>query len=274
MIELKKEYPVQVLCTLLKVPRSSVYYASSPKDGVDLQPLKNLILTLRVTFPRAGVRSMYHYMVSYYTRYSRAQVRQAYSELGLLRKPYPRKPRTTDSRNTECRFPNLVKDLVVTHAHQVWVGDVTYVRVKGKFAYLALLMDSYSRMIVGWSLSFSNDTALVKAALTLAFACGQPKIHHTDQGSTYGSKVYVQMLLDRGIQVSMAAIGKPEENGQAERLNRTIKEEEVQFCEYDTLDQARQSIGDYIALYNTMRLHQSLGYRTPVEVFDAGTDTP
>lgn len=274
MKELASEFPTKTLCAVLEVPRSSVYYVGSPERSVDLQPLKALILTLRATFPRAGVRSMYHCIVSYSTRYSRAQVHQVYVELGLLRRPHPRKPRLTDSRNTERRFPNLLKDLVVERAGQVWVGDVTYVRVGRRFAYLALLMDSFSRMIVGWAVSFCNDTALVQEALSMAFKLGNPEVHHTDQGSTYGSKAYTKILLERGIRVSMAAVGRPDENGQAERLNRTVKEEEAQLCQYDSLQQADESIKDYICIYNTIRLHQALGYRTPAEVFQLGITTP
>lgn len=273
-MELAGEFSLAKLCSVLKVPRSSLYYASRVKPDEDLQPLKDLILALRVTFTKAGVRTMYHYVVSYYTRYTRKQVRQAYLELGLLRKPAARKPRMTDSRNTECRFPNLVKGLKVERVHQVWVGDVTFIRIRRRFAYLALLMDSYSRMIVGWNLSFSNDTSLARDTLEMAFTSGQPEIHHTDQGGPYGSKVYSKILSDREIVQSMADAGKPEQNGQAERLNRTVKEEEVQLSEYISLEQAYESIRQYILIYNTMRIHQSLGYRAPVEVFQPQAGTP
>lgn len=274
MRALAGEFTLKRLCAVLEVARSSLYYGSAPKPGEDLEPLKNIIRVYRVTFPRAGVRPMYHYVISYYTRYSRRQVRQAYLELGLLRKPRPRKARTTDSRNTECRFPNLLKGLKVERVHQVWVADVTQFLIKRRFAYLALLMDSYSRMIVGWSLSFSNDTSLVTDALMMGFQSGLPEIHHSDQGSTYGSKAYAQILFDRRITPSMAAIGKPEENGQAERLNRTVKEEEVQLSEYITLEQAYDSLAQFILIYNTMRIHQSLGYRAPAEVFEPQPGPP
>jgi putative transposase len=271
---LADEHPISRLCELMSVPRSSVYYSRSLTDEVDLSPLKELILTVRVTFQNAGVRLMYHYLASYYTRYTRAQVRQAYVELGLLRKPPPARPRTTDSTNTEHRFPNLVKKLPIERVNQVWVGDVTYVRVGSRFAYLATLMDACSRMIVGWGLSFSNDTNLVKGVLLRALRMGHPEIHHSDQGGPYGSKAYVRILTEHSVIISMAAVGKPEENGRAERLNRTLKEEEVRLSEYQTFDQAVQSIDHFILIYNTMRLHQALGYRTPIEIFDFESGTP
>lgn len=273
MRELSGEYPAAKLCALLGVPRSSLYYSAGLGPSEDLGPLKEAILALRVTFPGCGVRKMYHYVVRDFTRHSRSQVRRVYLELGILGKPFPRIPRTTNSKHTESRFPNLVKGLKVERPNQVWVGDVTYIRIGRRFAYLALLSDAFSRTILGWALSFHNDTILAKAALAMALESGKPEIHHTDQGSPYGSSAYLAML-GPTVKSSMAAPARPEDNGQAERLNRTVKEEEVRIAEYQTLEQARQGIREFVQKYNTQRLHQALGYRTPSQLFKLGTGTP
>lgn len=259
--------PLSRICRLFGVARSSVYHRPVEKEPVDLEPLKELVRTLLVSFPRTGVRKMWHYLVRYYTRYSRKQLRQAYLELGLLRKTHPRKPRTTDSRFTENRFPDRVKGLSPERVHQVWVGDVTCFRIGSRFVHLALLMDAYSRMILGWALDSSNDGRLARRALEMALEYGNPEIHHTDQGAPYGSTRYLEILRKAGALSSMSEAGKPEDNGKAERLNRTIKEEEIQISEYRNLAEAELAIQEYVQRYNNLRIHQALRYKTPKEVY-------
>jgi transposase InsO family protein len=239
---------------------------------LDLGPLKDLIRLIRTTFRGCGVRSAYRYLARDYTRYSRSQVRQAYVEMGILRKVPARRVRTTDSRSTERRFPDLVKGLKLEGPNHVWVGDVTEFPVGGRSVYLVLLMDAFSRKILGWALSTRNDTALALRALETALATGRPLIHHTDQGTPYGSKRYVERLEAMGIRSSMAQRGKPEDNGKAERLNRTLKEEEIRLGEYRGLAEASQAIEEYVLKYNERRIHQALGYRTPSRVHRG--DTP
>jgi transposase InsO family protein len=217
---------------------------------------------------------MHRYLVRRYTSYTRSQVQRAYHELGILGKARVRKVRTTNSASTERRFVNRIKDLAIVRPNQVWVGDVTYIRVGTAGAFLALLMDAFSRMILGWSLSLSNDTSLAKEALEMALKTGSPEIHHTDQGSPYGSAAYTKRLHSLGIRSSMSQPGKPEDNGRAERLNRTIKEEEVYRNEYRTVAEAKHAIELFISKYNHHRLHQALNYRTPSEVHRPKGDTP
>jgi len=267
VIALRQEFPVQKLCSLLAVPRSMVYYKPSAGAHFEMQPLKDMIRALRVTFPGCGARKMYYTLLRQSAFYTREQVRMAYAELGILGKARARKPRTTDSTNTKHRFKNLVKDLKLDRPNQVWVGDVTYIHVNSRFAYLALLMDAYSRFIVGWALSLSNDTSLVQEALTIALQSGCPEIHHSDQGTPYGSTAYTKILAAHGIRSSMSLKGKPEDNGKAERLNRTVKEEETYRSDYLSLSEAHEGITHYVLKYNTMRLHQAIQYKTPAELY-------
>jgi putative transposase len=261
------EYPANLLCRILEVPRSSFYYRSKKSSpAMDLLPLKNLIRVIRTTFRGCGVRSAYRYLVRDYTRYSLREVRQAYVEMGILGKVHPRRPRTTDSRKTERRFPDLVKGLTLTGPNHVWVGDVTEFRIGSRSVYLVLLMDAFSRMILGWALSSRNDTELAMQALEMALATGKPHIHHTDQGTPYGSKLYVAKLEDYGITSSMAEQGRPKDNAKAERLNRTLKYEDIRLSEYRNLAEASQGIQAFVLKYNTRRMHQSLKNQTPNQI--------
>ena len=186
--------------------------------------------------------------------------------MSLLRPVKRVKIRTTNSEHGFPRFPNLMADLVVAYPDQVWVADITYIRLKNSFIYLAVLMDVFTRSIRGWYLNRSLDQNLTLNALQPALVHHSPEIHHSDQGIHYAFKNYIQVLRERQVQISMASVGKPEENGYAERLMRTIKEEEVELSEYNDLDDARQQIGQFLEdVYMTKRIHSALGYVTPAE---------
>lgn len=194
------------------------------------------------------------------------RTRRVMREMGLLATPKPRKVRTTDSTHSLPRFPNLVKGLAVIRPDQVWVSDITYVALGGGFVYLAVIMDVFTRSIRGWHLSRGLDADLTLVALRQALRTSAPVIHHSDQGVQYAAKEYVSLLQSRGVAVSMAAVGCPEENGFAERLMRTIKEEHVSLSEYRDLADARAQIGQFLTdVYQKRRIHSSLGYLTPAE---------
>jgi len=185
---------------------------------------------------------------------------------GLLRPVRHKKCRTTNSDHPYPRYANLVKDREITHPEQVWVCDITFIRLGLSFVYLAIVMDVFTRVIRGWQLSKLLDQELSLAALRMALVNHVPQIHHSDQGVQYAAHNYIDLLREHKIQISMAAVGKAEENGYAERFMRTIKEEEVDLSDYqdfvDALSQIRRFIED---VYNHKRIHSSLGYLTPVE---------
>ncbi len=176
-----------------------------------------------------------------------------------------RKARTTNSDHTFPRYPNLVRDVQVRRPDAIRVADITYVRLGQEFVYLAVIMDVFTRAVRGWHLSRSLDRHLTLTALRRAFAVGhRPLIHHSDQGLQYACQDYTGLLKQNTIRVSMAAVGKPEESGYAERLMQTIKEEEVDLSEYRDFPDAYQHIGHFLdALYTRKRIHSALGYLTP-----------
>jgi transposase InsO family protein len=186
--------------------------------------------------------------------------------MNLLRPVKRVKIRTTNSEHSFPRFKNLMDGLTISHPDQVWVADITYIRLQRNFIYLAVVMDVFTRAIRGWYLSRSLDQNLTLLALQSALAQHCPAIHHSDQGIHYAFKNYVQLLQEHKVQISMAGVGKPEENGYAERLMRTIKEEEVDLSEYIDLDDAREQIGQFLnEVYMTKRIHSALDYLTPTE---------
>jgi transposase InsO family protein len=173
---------------------------------------------------------------------------------------------TTHSTDGLRPWSNHLKTLEVCRCDQVWVGDITYVRLKGHFIYLALLMDVFTRMIRGWKLSQQLTQSLTLTPLKEALGQSVPEIHHSDQGVQYLSKAYLSTLRHHGIKISVAPRGCPWENGYAERLIRTLKEEEVHLNDYQDIHEARDRIRHFITqVYHQKRPHSALGYLTPLE---------
>ena len=184
---------------------------------------------------------------------------------------------TTDSNHKLTVYPNLARELVLSNINQLWVADITYIRLKREFIYLAVLLDAFSRRCIGWALSRQINTHLALTALRMALQTRtiQPGlVHHSDQGVQYASYEYVAMLHRHDIQISMSGIGNPYDNAHAERFMRTLKQEEVYLNDYETFPEVRTSIRHFIeAVYNTKRLHSAIGYLPPVE-FEASLSSP
>ena len=177
--------------------------------------------------------------------------------------------RTTDSRHNLKVYPNLIRNLALSNINQLWVADITYIRLLRDFIYLAVLLDAFSRRCIGWAISRHIDTQLTLAALQMALNTRtiQPGlIHHSDQGVQYAATDYVAILQEHKIEISMSRTGNPYDNAKAERFMRTLKYEEIYMNDYETLAEVRASIEHFIeAVYNRKRLHSAIGYRPPVE---------
>lgn len=264
MTRLAGEYPVRWLCRLFGCPRAGLYRI--PTVAADEAKLRTAVERVAGAWPTYGYRRVTAMLRRDGWAVNAKRVRRVMRELGLAAAPPPRRVRTTDSNHAFPRHPNLVADLTVTRPNHVWVADITYVRVRTEFVYLAVVLDVFTRVIRGWELSRSLDQGLTLAALNRALRRGTPAIHHSDQGVQYAATAYVERLAAVGAAISMAAVGAPEENGYAERLMRTIKEEEVALTEYRDYPDARRQLGRFLdAVYNRRRIHSALGYLTPAE---------
>ncbi len=258
-------YPVAALCQLLDLPRSSYYYQPVERDDA---VLCQTIESVAAEFPTYGSRRITQQLrrPPYQVVVNRKQVQRLMGEMGLKR-PFKRgKQRTTNSLHGYPRFPNLVMDLSIAYPNQVWVSDITYIRLRQDFVYLAVVMDIFTRAIRGWHLHRWLDQTLTLTALRRALRSHTPAIHHSDQGVQYAAHEYVDLLHRHDVQISMADVGAAWQNGYAERLMRTIKEEEVDLSDYHDFADAYAQIGQFIEqVYQHKRIHSALGYLTPTE---------
>jgi putative transposase len=175
-------------------------------------------------------------------------------------------PRTTDSRHALRTYPNLVAGVVPVHPHHVWVTDITYVRLPISFCYVAIVLDVFTKHVLGFAVALHMRESMVREALEMALQKGTPVFHHSDRGGQYCATAYIERLTSIGTHVSMAATGVSVDNPFAESFNRTLKVEEVYLHAYESIEEARTSIGTFITdVYHSKRIHQSLGYVTPDE---------
>jgi putative transposase len=177
---------------------------------------------------------------------------------------------TTDSRHNLPIYPNLARRVSLTKLNQLWVADITFIRLRSEFVYLAVVLDAYSRRVIGWDLGRTLQAELAIRALQMALNernwKAEELIHHSDRGVQYASSDYTEILEQREIQISMSRRGNPYDNARAERFMRTLKEEEVHGTDYQDLENARSRIGEFLEqVYNRQRLHSALRYLTPEE---------
>lgn len=243
--------------------------SGSPVPDGD-QELRSQIHKIALEFPRYGYRRItkeLHHR-GYQVNHKRVHRLMREDNLLCVRKRF--KPATTDSNHNLKTYPNRILNLRITGPNQVWASDITYIQLSRKFAYLAVILDLFSRRCIGWELSQQVDTQLTLAALRKALENRWSEelpglIHHSDQGVQYASKKYVECLEGHGIQVSMSRIGNPYDNAHVESFIKTLKWEEVYLKEYETFPDARANVGRFIEeVYNKKRIHSSLGYQSPV----------
>ena len=254
---------MSLICSVLDYARSSYYY---PRQGSAEPELEAAIRELAGQWPTYGYRRITAELHRAEWDVNSKRVRRIMKRLGIHGQKPGKKRRTTNSAHAFPRYANLVEDLTITFPDHVWVADITYIRLRHEFVYLAVIMDVFTRSIRGWQVSRALDQALTLMALQRALADRVPVIHHSDQGVQYAATAYTDLLREADIQISMAAVGEPTENGYAERLMRTIKEEEVDLSDYQDFTEAYQQIGQFVTdVYNRKRIHSALGYLTPAE---------
>ncbi|UCG87901.1 MAG: IS3 family transposase [Gemmatimonadota bacterium] len=220
-------------------------------------------------WPAYGYRRVTHELKRRGMRVNHKRVARVMREEALTPRRIRRFLATTDSQHAEPVFPNLLPQVCPTGLNQVWVADLTYIRLRREFAYLAVILDACSRKVVGYAVSHLLDARLPLAALDAALESRRPPpglIHHSDRGVQYASRVYRGRLAEHRIRGSMSRVGNPYDNAQVESFLKTLKHEEVYVNEYDTMQDVIDRLPYFLEeVYNRKRLHSALGYRPPEE---------
>jgi len=260
------------MCALAGVSRAGYYrhwQASAPRQ--EETGVRDAIQRLALAHRHYGYRRIAAQLRREGLVVNRKRVLRLMGEDNLLcLRTRPFVPVTTDSRHGWRVVPNLARGLVPTGLDQLWVADITYVHLLEEFAYLAIVLDAFSRRVVGWALATHLQASLAMAALDMALAARRPApgslIHHSDRGVQYACGDYTARLAALAIRPSMSRIGNPYDNAKAESFMKTLKQEEVDGRAYRDATQARAAIACFIEdVYNGQRLHSALGYRPPAE---------
>jgi putative transposase len=257
---------------MLNLAKSSYYYKTKEQDEAKLKTeadIQDRIEHIACEFPRYGYRRITKQLKREGVMINHKKVLRIMRENSLLCVAKRKWINTTDSNHSFRRYPNLAKNLCVHALNQLWVADITYIRILTAFVYLAVILDAFSRKAIGYALSKSLEDDLTIHALRSAIAKRQPCegcVHHSDQGIQYASYDYTDILKEHGFQISMSGKGNPYDNAMAESFMKTLKQEEVYLWDYKTIDDVAQRIPFFIEqVYNAKRLHSSLDYVPPDE---------
>ena len=254
-------------CDLLGLPRASYYYQPASETPENLR-LMRLIDEEYLAHPFLGSRRMAAWLKRQGQAVNRKRVQRLMRLMGL-EAIYP-KPRLSAAAGGPRVYPYLLRDVAIERVDQVWSADITYVPMVRGFMYLAATIDWYSRYVIAWRLSNTLDGAFCQEMLQEALSGGKPEVFNTDQGVQFTATAWTGHLLEAGVQVSMDGKGRCLDNVFVERLWRSVKYEEIYLKGYETVRELERGLRRYFEFYNEERLHQSLAYRAPGEVYRAG----
>ena len=265
MIDREHDLPITRQAEVLSISRGSVYYPPRPVPDADLAIMRHLD-RLHLEFPFAGSRMLRGLLVAEGCKIGRRHVKTLMQRMGI--EALYRRPGTTKPEPGHKIYPYLLRATVVTRPNQVWAMDITYIPMARGFVYLAVVLDWFSRRVLSWRLSITMEAAFCVATLQDALARhGKPDIFNTDQGSQFTSQAFTGVLASNDIAISMDGKGAWRDNVFVERLWRSVKYEEVYLKAYDSVSEARSSIGRYLDFYNGRRPHSSLDGTTPDQAY-------
>jgi putative transposase len=265
MIDPEHGLPIQQQAEVLKISRSTVYYESRPVSAEDLWLMRQ-IDELHLSYPFAGSRMLRGLLWQQGFVVGRRHIRTLMRRMGV--EAIYRRSNTSKPAPGHHIYPYLLRNLAITRPNQVWAMDITYIPMARGFVYLAAVVDWCSRRVLAWKLSITMETSFCVEALEEALSKNEkPEIFNTDQGSQFTSEAFTERLNEEGIRISMDGKGRWRDNVFVERVWKSIKYEEVYLHAYESVIQARMSIGRYLEFYNSVRPHSSLGAFTPDQVY-------
>ena len=265
MIDREHDLPITKQAAVLCISRGSVYYLPRPVSATDLEVMRRLD-RLHLEFPFAGSRMLRGLLAAEGCRLGRRHVKTLMRRMGI--EALYRRPRTTKPEPGHKIYPYLLRGMTITRPNQVWAMDITYIPMARGFVYLAVVLDWFSRRVLSWRLSITMEAAFCVETLEDALARhGKPDIFNTDQGSQFTGSAFTGVLANNKIAISMDGKGAWRDNVFVERLWRSVKYEEVYLKAYDSVSEARASIGCYLHFYNSRRPHSSLDDLTPDQAY-------